>query len=184
MPESLLTLVQEKQVEATRDVLNRYREGSLPRRKRDRDRLARELSQLIAEHAGRFAEDRELVRGLAQEALDRPAAEVDRINDFLQRYLGLVLDVCGTLRGLAVRLTEAGYPVAGIDSLDAMMTERQRWREDLPEQIALASRPLRSDFRERVAQALKAPPRETDWRSLFPALMPPPSLQSAVPARG
>jgi hypothetical protein len=167
MTESLLTLVREKQVEATREALDRYRKGRLPRRKRDRDRLSRELSQLIAEHVARFADDRELVRGLTEEAQDQPPGEVDRINDFLQRYLGLVLDVCNALRGLAVQLAAAGYPVEGIESLEAMIAERRRWREDLPEQLALGSRPMRSPFRDRVARALKAPPQDTDWRSLF-----------------
>jgi hypothetical protein len=167
MTESLLTLVREKQAEATREVLDRYRESSLPRRKRDRDRLARELSQLIAEHAAKSADDHEMVRRLIREALDQSPEQVDRINGFLQRYLGLVIGVCGALRGMAGKLTEAGCPVEGIHSLDAMIAEHERWREDLPEQLALASLPVRSAFRERVAQALEAPPQDTDWRSLF-----------------
>jgi hypothetical protein len=164
MTESLLTLVREKQAEATRDVLDHYR---LPRGKAERARLAGELTRLIAKHATQFAEDPEMIRGLLDEAADRSPEQVDRINDFLQRYVGLVIDVCRILRGLANKLTKAGYPVEGVESLDAMIAQRERWREDLPEQLALASRPVRSAFRERVARTLETPPQDTDWRSLL-----------------
>jgi hypothetical protein len=166
MTVSLLTQVREKQAEATRKVLDRYREGGLPTLKQERACLARELKQLIAEHASRFAEDRETIRGLIQAASDRSSEQIDLLNANLQRYLGLVVAVSRTLRGLAETVAKAGYPVEGAESLDGMIAERERWKEDLPEQLALASRPIRSAFRERVTQALETPPHATDWRSL------------------
>ncbi len=167
MTESLLTLVRERQAEATREVVERYRESRLPRPKRDRDRMASELSQLIHEHAARFAEDQETIRRLIQETLDQSPEQVDRLNAFLQRHLRMVISVSNALRGLAGKLMKAGYPVEGVESLDTMIAARERWSDDLPEQLALASRPVRSVFRERVTQALEAPPQDTDWRSLF-----------------
>jgi hypothetical protein len=164
MTGSLLTLVREKQAEATREVLDHYR---LPRLKPERARLARELSQLIAEHSAQCADDGGMVRRLIQEAENQSPEQVDRINDFLQRYLGRVIDAARTLRNLADKLREAGYPVKGVKSLATIITERESWREDLPEQLAMASRPIRSALRERVAQALQTPPQGTDWRCMF-----------------
>src|SRR5438309_2035924 len=101
MTESLLIDVREKQAEATRKALNRWGESPLPKLKQARARLARELSQLIAEHADSYAGDEEMVRRLIKEAVDRPPEQVDRINDFLQHYLGVVIGVSRALRGLA-----------------------------------------------------------------------------------
>ena len=163
MTHSLLIQVREKEVEATREVLDHYR---LPRSKRERARLAPELSRLIAEHAAKFAGDQEIVHRLLHEAADQSPEQVDRINDFLQRYLGLVIGVSRALRGMADMLAKSGHPVEGAEALDSLIAERERWREDLPDQLALASGPVRAVLQERIAKALKSPPQATDWRSL------------------
>lgn len=167
MTQSLLIDVREKQAEATRKVLDRWEENPLPRLRQARARLARELSQLIAEQAQRRAGDEEMVRRLIKDAVDLPPEQVDRVNGFLQGYLELVIGLSRVQRSIASKLAKAGHRVVGVRALDAMIAERQRWREDLPEQLALASRPVRTSFRKRVAQVLETPPRATDWRSLF-----------------
>jgi hypothetical protein len=167
MTESLLIDVREKQAEATRKALTRWGDNPLPRLKQARTRLARELSQLIAEHADRHAGDEEMIRKLVKDAVDLPPEQVDRINSFLQHYLSLVIGVSRLQRDIANKLAKGGHRVARAKSLDAIIAERERWREELPEQLALASRPVRSSVRKRVAQILQTPPRETDWRSLF-----------------
>src|SRR5438105_14832855 len=159
MTESLLIDVREKQAEATRQVLDRWGRR-LPKQEQARARLARELSQLIAEDADRYAGDEEMVRRLIREAEDRPREEVDRINGFLQGYLDLVISLSRLQRSIADKLAKSGYRVTGLKRLDTMIAERERWRENLPEQLALASRPVRSAFRKRVAQVLETPPRE------------------------
>ena len=166
MTESLLIDVWEKQAEATQKALTRWGENPLPRLRQARTRLARELSQLVAEQTDRRG-DEEMIRRLVEEAVDLPPEQVDRINGFLQHYLSLVIGVFRMQRSIANKLAKAGHRVARVKSLDALIAERERWREELPERLALASGPVRSSFRKRVAQILQTPPRETDWRSLF-----------------
>jgi hypothetical protein len=156
MTVSLLMQVREKQAEATRKALEPLRKNGLPRQKPERVRLARDLGQLIAQEVALWQHGgREMVRKLIKEAADRPPEQINLANDLLHRYLDIVIRVCSALRGIAGNLTAAGHRVVGVKSLTAVIAECERWREDLPEQLALASRPVRSVLRARVAQALE-----------------------------
>jgi hypothetical protein len=167
MTVSLLIQVREKQAEATRKALEPLRKNGLPRQKHARIRLARDLGQLIAEEVALWENGgREMVRKLIKEASDRPPEQIDLANDLLHRYLGIVIGVCSALRGIAGNLTAAGHRVVGVKALGAAIAECERWREDLSEQFALASRPVRAAFRARVARALEIPAQHTAWRSL------------------
>jgi hypothetical protein len=166
MTVSLLSLVREKQAEATREVLVRWRKKRIPRLKQDRARLANEVSQLIDDHIARHSDDRAMVRELVRRPRDTPD-DIDQVNEFLQRYLGLVVSVGRVLRAMADKFEAAGLRIHRLALLDTAIAEGERLREDLPEQLALAFHPIRSVLHERVANALKTPPRATNWRSLL-----------------
>src|SRR5437667_5173315 len=106
MTESLLIDVREKQAEAARQVLNRWGK-KLPRREQARARLARELSQLIAQQPENHGGDQEMVRRLIREAGDGPPDEVNRINGFLQGYLELVIGLFRLERSIAGKLAKS-----------------------------------------------------------------------------
>ncbi len=167
MAQSLLIQVREKRAKATRAELRRWQATRLPKPEAERAHLASELSQLITEESAQLASDRDMIRNLVRHAADRSPRDVDQVNELLQRYLGIVIDLCGVLRSMARKFTAAGHPVEGAEALDSLIAERERWREDLPDQLALASGPVRAVLQERIAKTLKSPPEAMDWRSLF-----------------
>jgi hypothetical protein len=166
MTGSLLTLVREKQAEATRQAVKSRRRQGLPESKLARARLADEIGQLVAAYAAGRDREQEMVRELIREAVNQSPENIDRVNKFLQKYLGIFLEVFRLLDQMAADLDKVGHPVAGINALARLAAEYERWREDLPEQLALASRPVNSVLRKRIAKVLATRPRATDWRSL------------------
>jgi hypothetical protein len=167
MSANLLLRVREKQEKATQRTLDQFCRGRLPKLEVDRSRCAKELAQLIADHIARRNEDRKILDALLKSAADLSSSQVDRLNEFLQRYLELVINVGRTLGSMAEILMTAGEHVEGLAKLEEVTARCEQWREDLPDQLALATRPVRSELRDRVAKALESPSRATDWRSLL-----------------
>jgi hypothetical protein len=157
MTESLLTFVREKQAEATRKAVKSWQRHGLPKSKQARDRHASDLGQLFALFISDWERDREMVRALIREAANHPPEDIDRVNEFLQKYLKAVIDTLRALSGMAAELEKAGHPVAGLEAIAPLLAEYARRREDLPEQFALASRQVGPRLRKRVAKVLRTP---------------------------
>jgi hypothetical protein len=167
MPESLLAEVMEEQALATQRVLVRWKRRRVPKEEQDRIRAARELGRLIADHVANNADVRKTVAELVTNVTDSTTEQIDHVHAFLQKHLELIVGIGRVYKDLASKFASAGHKVKGLDSLDDAIAEWQRLREDLPERLALASRPVRSALRKRIANSLETTQRETDWRSLF-----------------
>src|SRR2546430_4496866 len=129
MSESLLADVREEQAEATRRVLFRWRRRRIPKQREDRVRLARELSRLIAEHRTNHSDTRKMARELVARASGKSPEQIDQLNDFLQRYLGLIVGIGQVFQDLASKFAAAGHKVEGVEALDDAIAEWQRLRE-------------------------------------------------------
>jgi hypothetical protein len=94
-------------------------------------------------------------------------AKLDRINRFFQHLFDAELRLHETIKAIALDLAKHGCPVDGIEQLDRASRDYRKWKEDLPERLAMAFGPVKKLLQERISEAVDNPFRGSDLDKYF-----------------
>jgi vacuolar-type H+-ATPase catalytic subunit A/Vma1 len=157
----------ERELISWKDELVTESQPELWKQEYDLAQMALDVQEAIQEARESQERDRQLFKRVVAESRKLDPKSIDQENDNLQSHFDTSLRMIDLLRCCVRHAVQCGHKIENAAELDRIAEGYRKWKEDLPELLAMSYAPVREVIHKRIAASLANPPEKSDWEHLF-----------------